>query len=166
VPFRSFLLIAAVILAAACAHSGNKVLQQGSSCELSARDSVFTGLRPVFRDCAVQRAAHLVSNTSHPNFRPTAVRNACFFADLEFVVDSAGRPETGTARVVRANDDKFGEAVLATLPEWRYDPALRDGKPVRQIVDVHQTMGVMVAVVPAGTPPPTRPPTSQRQPSC
>lgn len=161
---RSIPLIAAASLALACASSGNKVVQQ-ASCGLSARDSVFAGPRPVFRECAVQRVAQLASNESHPNFRPSSPRNTCFFADLEFVVDSAGRPETATARVLRANDDKFGEAIVATLPEWKFDPALREGKPVRQIVDFHKTMAVMVVVVPAGQPI-TRPPSSQRPQSC
>ena len=164
---RSILLAAAGTLALACASSGNKIVQQGatSSCGLAPGDSIFIGPRPVFRDCAVQRVASLVSNESHPNFRPDSPRNTCFFADLEFVVDSTGRPESGTARVVRANDDKFGQAILATLSEWRFEPALREGKHVRQIVDFHKTASVTVVVVPAGQPI-TRPPSSQRPQSC
>jgi hypothetical protein len=162
---RAILLVLAATAALGCASSGNKVAGQ-ASCGLSVRDSVFIGPRPVYRDCDVQQAARLISIDAHPNFRPDAAHISCYFADLEFVVDTIGRPETETARVLRSNDERFGLAELQTLSAWRYEPALREGKKVRQIVDSHQTVSVMVAVVPAGSPPPSRPPSSQRPPSC
>jgi TonB family protein len=93
--------------------------------------------------------------------RPTA----CYFADLEFVVDSLGRPEVATARIVRSNYEAFGTAVLETLQGWRYEPAMRDGKTVRQIVTTHQTAASMIVVSKGPGPPPGGPP-SQRAPTC
>jgi hypothetical protein len=55
--------------------------------------------------------------------------------------------------------------VLETLQAWRYEPAMRDGKTVRQIVIAHEAAATSVVVVPAGSPPPTRP-SSPRPPTC
>jgi len=90
------------------------------------------------------------------------MRSTCYSADLEFVVDSTGRPETSTARVVRANDSNYAQAVLATVPSWRYEPASRDGMPVRQIVTSHQAAAQVVVSAPAGSPPPVRPPNAPK----
>ena len=86
------------------------------------------------------------------------MRSTCYSVDLQFVVDSTGRPETSTAKIVRSNDSGYGEAVLATVASWRYEPAMRNGVHVRQIVTSHQSAAAIVAVRPAGSPPPVRPP--------
>ena len=153
------------MIAAACASAGGKSAQR-KECELSDRDSAFAVGGPVYRDCAVDRAARLLAIDRHPDFRPTGTpRTTCYSADLEFVVDSTGKPETRMARIVRASDQGYAESVLATLNSWKYEPAVRDHRPVRQIVTSHQTLSTMVVVVPAGSPLPSRPPAS-RPSSC
>ncbi len=149
---------------AGCASGGNKVSAR-ESCGLTAGDSAFIGSKPVYRDCAVDRPARFISTDAHPDFRPDSRGPACYFADLEFVVDSLGRPEVSTARIVRSNFDKFGDAVLQTLQAWKYEPAVRDGKTVRQIVTSHQAAMTSVVVLPRGSPPPGGPP-PQRPPTC
>ena len=53
----------------------------------------------------------------------------------EFVVDTAGRVETGTVKMLRAADARLVAQVRALLPELRFTPAeLVRGCPVRQIV--------------------------------
>lgn len=84
--------------------------------------------------------------------------SACYSADLLFVVDSAGRPESSTVQVVRTTDRAFADAVVETVPLWRYEPAIRSGVRVRQIVTTHQAIASVVVAVPAGSPPPSRPP--------
>ena len=84
--------------------------------------------------------------------------SACYSADLLFVVDSAGRPESSTVQVVRTTDRAFADAVVETVALWRYEPAIRDGVRVRQIVTTHQAIASVVVAVPAGSPPPSRPP--------
>jgi hypothetical protein len=74
--------------------------------------------------------------------------SGCFSALLEFVVGTNGVPETETARIVRANNARYGEAVLASLPQWRFEPARKAGVPVRQIV--RETRSVAYAIVAVG----------------
>jgi hypothetical protein len=161
---RTIAVVGIAVIAGACASASGKSARR-IGCDLPERDSVFALIGPVYRDCAVDRTARLLSTQVHPDYRPTTPRSTCYSADLEFVVDSAGRPEVPTVRVVRANDQGFAESVLAMVRAWRYDPALRDGRPVRQIVTSHQVMSTMVVVVPKGVPPPSGPP-AQRPPSC
>ena len=160
---RLVVLAGIAMVAAACASAGSTSARR-VACSLGPRDSVFLAGSPVYRDCAVDRAARRFSSSVRPDFRPTTPRSGCYSADVEFVVDASGMPEIGTARVVRANDQGFADAVLATLTRWKYDPAVRDQRPVRQIVTSHEVMSTVVVVAPAGGLPPSRP--SQRPPSC
>jgi hypothetical protein len=161
---RSVLFAVIAVSGLACASAGNKLASR-EACTISARDSEFVGFRPLYRDCAVDQVARFVSTDAHPNFRPDSRAPTCYSADLEFVVDSLGKPEVGTARLVRTSYEPFARAVLETLQAWEYQPAVRDGKTVRQIVTAHQTAATMSVVVPAGSGPPSRPP-SQRPPTC
>lgn len=52
----------------------------------------------------------------------------------EFVVDTAGRVEDNTVGIVSSTDPLFTNAVRIALNGASYIPALRDGKPVRQVV--------------------------------
>ena len=47
---------------------------------------------------------------------------------LQFVVNTAGRPER--IQVVSAADPAFAQAAVQALSQWRFKPALRDGKPI------------------------------------
>jgi TonB-like protein len=161
---RAIAVVGMAGVVAACATAGGK-RARGVGCDLHDRDSVFAVTGPVYRDCAVDRAARLLTTQTHPDYRPTTPRSTCYSADLEFVVDSRGRPEVPTIQVVRANDQGFAESVLAMVRGWTYDPAVRDGKPVRQIVTSHQVMSTILVVVPKGASPTSGPPT-QHAPSC
>jgi hypothetical protein len=85
-------------------------------------------------------------------------REACYTAEVEFVVDTVGLVELSTARVTRSNDPAFARALLAVLPRYRYDPARLGGIPVRQIATATETIATRVVAVPAGgsVPPPPR----------
>jgi hypothetical protein len=152
------------IVIAACASSG-KTTEHRTDCVLADRDSVFIRGGPIYRDCAVDRTARL-TNTVHADYRPSTPRPGCYAADIEFVVDTTGKIETGTARVVRANDTQFAESVIASLPAWKYEPANRDGKLVRQLVSSHQSISAVLVRVPEGSLPPSGRPGGQRPPSC
>ena len=92
------------------------------------------------------------------------MRDACYSAAIEFVVDEAGTPEMDDARVLRTNSPSFAQAVVAAVAQWHYKPAFRDGVPVRQIVSEKMTMSTRVVVVRAGDLP--RPPTPTHAPVC
>lgn len=148
---------------AACASARGGSTSQ-AACALPERDSVFLLGRPLYRECAVDRQARLVTAGVRPDFHPATPRSTCYSTDLEFVVDSTGKPEVQTARIVRTNDQEFGASTLATLASWKYEPAMRERIPVRQLVTEHKTLSAMVVVVPKGSSPPSGP--SQRPSSC
>jgi len=52
----------------------------------------------------------------------------------EFVVDTAGRVEAGTLAIVSSGHILFSEAVGEAVEQATYSPAIKGGKPVRQIV--------------------------------
>lgn len=52
-----------------------------------------------------------------------------------YVVDTVGRVDTTTIRVVRSDDPRFTASVRTALGEMRFRPARRAGKTVRQLVE-------------------------------
>ncbi len=52
-----------------------------------------------------------------------------------YVVDTVGRVDTTTIRVVHSDDPRFTASVRAALGEMRFRPAKRLGKTVRQLVE-------------------------------
>jgi hypothetical protein len=149
---------------AACASassSGNRA----AACSLAPGDTVYLRAGVIYRECAVDKRARAIDHSARPDFRPSSPvpgGQACYRADVEFVVDTTGLPEAETARVLRTNNPSYAESVLRALALWRYQPASLNGSPVRQIVQEKSAMGVAVVVVPAGQIP--RPP--QRSPTC
>ena len=54
---------------------------------------------------------------------------------IEFVVDTAGRMEPGSMRIVRTSHPAFSNAVVATVGSARFAPGLMERRPVRQVVN-------------------------------
>ena len=165
----ALLLFAAGVTACASSASSTETGvadEDDGRCPFRQQDSVFVAGGPVYRACAVKTKAVLLTTDIRPDFRPTVTGNTCYSAEVEFVVDARGLPETRTARVVRTNNQAFAESVLSLLPRLRFEPAKLDGVPVRQIVVNRLTAGTTVAVVRvAGGGAPSAPPRSAR-PRC
>ncbi len=53
---------------------------------------------------------------------------------VEFVVDTLGRVEPTSVRVVESDHPYFSDAVLRALPVYRFLPAEVQGRRVRQLV--------------------------------
>ena len=152
-PGRNF-LIALILGDAACAGATTGARQ--SPCTLTATDSAYLAGGPVFREYAVDQRAHLRNPQVRPDFQPPQLPtggSACYSAQIELVVDTAGMPEAGTAHVLTTNNPPFADAVLFTVPRWRYDPARKGGVAVRQIVRERRVVAVQVVAVPAGAVP-------------
>jgi hypothetical protein len=147
------LLIPAALILAACASATKTTA--GDKCVSLPGDTTYTALKPAYRGCGLASNAVAITPRANPDYRPTERRptSSCSSVELEFVVDEAGLIETNTARVVRSTNQQLTEAVVAVLPAWRYKPAMKDGKPVRQIVNDKVTIQTQVVAVPAGTVP-------------
>jgi TonB family protein len=57
-------------------------------------------------------------------------------AEVRFLVSPGGVAEQ--AVVVKATRPEFGQALLAMLDKWKFQPAMKDGKPTRAILDISQ----------------------------
>lgn len=122
-------------------------------------DTVYLKGAVVYRECAVDHRAVVLDRSARPDFTPSTPPvggRACYTAEVEFVVDTAGIPETATATILHTNHPEYAQAAVAVLARWRYRPATLHEVPVRQIVREKESLGVAVVVVPAGQIP--RPP--------
>ena len=158
--FQATMLVVAILAVAtvsACASGGGG---RGARCTPLARDTIYRVSGVVYRDCAVDRAARPLASNPKPSFTPnTNGGQSCYIAEFEFVVDEKGRPETQTVQPIRSNDEAFSASVAQTIPEQLYEPAMKGGEPVKQIVTFKQGMSVMKMIVPAGAP--VRPPAAR-----
>ena len=90
----------------------------------------------VFTADQVERPAVLDSASLTPIEYPPALRAAGTSGVVvaEFVVDTAGRPEAEYFGAVSSTDPLFTAAVRGALGSLRFRPAVRRGRPVRQVV--------------------------------
>lgn len=71
-------------------------------------------------------------------------------ATVEFTVDTAGRADTASFRVVEATRPEFAAAVREALPRMRFRPAVAAGRPVAQVVRLPMRFRLMRADSAAG----------------
>lgn len=166
IAWMTCILIPGALGVLGCASAAGRTAGQQRSCGLDASDSLFAAGGPVYRDCSVDAKAQPITPNARFDFLRPPGGPQCYSAQVEFVVSATGYPEMRTARVVRATDKSFGDALLTAVGTWRYRPAIKDGHPVRQIVGERRTIQTVVVAVPAGSPPPSRPPTSAMLPTC
>jgi len=89
----------------------------------------------VYTSDQVDSPARLTSGSATPVYPDSLWRaGASGRVVAEFVVDSAGLIEPESVRIVSATQPAFTSAVTAALGEAVFQPAVLDGKPVRQIV--------------------------------
>jgi len=158
----TWMLSAAVAIIAVAFGCSSAPREPATRCALAAADSVYLDGGPVFRDCAVDRKAKMMG-TPRFDFTPQVSANSrtnCYAVEVQFVVAPDGMPEWRTARFISSNDAGLERAILAALPSWRFEPAQRDGVPVRQIVSQRLSAALVVvrATGPGAVRPPSRPP--------
>ena len=54
----------------------------------------------------------------------------------QFVVDTNGRADMGTFKILQASNELFGSSLKSVLPSWRFYPAEAGGHKVKQIVQL------------------------------
>jgi len=130
------------LVLAGCASTGNRGAEK---CGLRPEDSTFVSKVPVYRDCAVDvKAKVLNQQDERPNYRPPVSRQStCYSATLVFVVDTLGRPESNNVQVIQRTNEEMGAALADIVHRLRYTPAILNGAPVRQIVQLKESVGTM-----------------------
>ena len=113
-------------------------LVRGRACDRSDQDTTRYLHLPLYRACAVTVAARRIASDMRPEFFPSSRDRSCFSALIEFAVDTLGRPEVRTARLVKASDPSFGAAAMAIVPGLRFEPARLGDRPVRQIYELRE----------------------------
>ncbi len=116
-----------------------------ADCALAAADSALLRAGPVYTACTVDRPAReLQAPVQFPTSAgPRQPSQSCMVAEVQFVVDTDGRPEPGTIRVLRTDDDDWARALVASVPDWTYEPAQRGAQPVRQLVRIKKGLAVV-----------------------
>ena len=83
----------------------------------------------------VEKQVEPIASTQQVAF-PEALRSSGVGGEVsaQFVVDTLGRIETGSFKVLKASNDMFAAAVRSHLPRMRFYPAEVGGRKVRQLV--------------------------------
>ena len=67
---------------------------------------------------------------------PNVLRQSAMEGEVlaQFVVDTTGRAEVGSLKILKSSHDLFTESVRTALPQMRFVPADVGGKKVKQLV--------------------------------
>lgn len=88
-----------------------------------------------FFEFQVEKPVTALPGSANPRY-PDILRQAGVEGEVlaQFVVDTTGRAEVRTFKVLKASHDLFGTAVKNALPGMRFIPAEVGGRKVRQLV--------------------------------
>lgn len=90
---------------------------------------------PVYFGSQVDQPVSVISwGKGHypPNLKAKGVTGSVV---IQFVVGTAGQIERGSERVLRTDHSEFTAAAMELLPTAQLRPALRQGQPVRQLMN-------------------------------
>ncbi|MEP7345372.1 MAG: energy transducer TonB [Gemmatimonadaceae bacterium] len=103
---------------------------------------VRTDDQPYF-EFQVEKPVVPAPGSSQPRY-PDILRQAGVEGEVlaQFVVDTSGRAEAGSFKVLRSSHDLFAQAVKSALPGMRFIPAEVGGKHVKQLVQQPFTFAI------------------------
>ena len=107
----------------------------------------------------VEKPVRLASGSANPTY-PAELKasNVSGVVLAQFVVDTLGRAEVSTFKVLKSDHQLFTEAVKNTLPELRFIPAEVGGRKVKQLVQQPFTFATSKSAAgPVEIPSPKRP---------
>ncbi len=121
-----------VAMLAGCAnpHSVSTLAPAPAACDGYDVDRSWVRAAPVYQPCDVDQPTTAIQR-SPTGYHPLDCKNAS--ATLRLVVDTTGTPEPRTIGVVQSTSTDFTTAAIRALRQWRYRPALKGGKKVRQV---------------------------------
>jgi TonB family protein len=92
---------------------------------------------PTFREFQLTKQATPLPDNQGPRY-PDALREARVegVVLVQFVVETTGRVDTSTMKVLRSTDPQFTAATREMLARWRFSPAEVNGRPVRQQLEI------------------------------
>jgi periplasmic protein TonB len=94
-------------------------------------------------DFQVEKPAMALPNNPTPTY-PSMLQSAGVEgkALMQFIVDTTGRAERGSIKVLKADHEAFGQAVQSVLPRMRFLPAEVGGRKVRMLVQQEFAFGL------------------------
>lgn len=99
-------------------------------------------------DSVVQRDPNSAAPVYPPEMLEQNVEGSTF---VHYVVDTTGRVDTTTIRIIRSTDPSFSRAVRQALAGMRFRPAIHASRPVRQWVEQNFAFKILRAA-PRATP--------------
>jgi protein TonB len=90
-----------------------------------------------YYDFQVEKQAAAIAGTGVPQY-PDMLRNASIEGQVQvsFVIDTTGRADISTFKVLKSSHAQFTEAVRVALGKMRFFPAEVGGKKVKQLVQL------------------------------
>ena len=85
----------------------------------------------------VEKQTMAVSGNPNPQY-PSMLESAHVDGEVlaQFVVDTSGKADMSTFKVLKATNDLFVDAVKRVLPKWKFYPAETGGHKVKQLVQM------------------------------
>jgi TonB family protein len=101
-------------------------------------DALLTGQpakEPAYFEFQVERQAVRLRTSPVPRY-PDVLRSARMEGEVlaQFVVDTLGRFETGSLKILKSSHELFSQAVREAAPRMVYSPAELSGRKVRQLI--------------------------------
>jgi len=83
----------------------------------------------------VEKPAEMLAESPKPKY-PSVLESSGIAGEVQaqFVVNSSGRADMDSFKVLRSTNELFTQAVRNVLPRMKFSPAMIGGKPVNQLV--------------------------------
>ena len=104
---------------------------------------VVTDQNQTFFEFQVEKPVSQIPGAGSPRY-PDMLRSAGVEGEVlaQFVVDTSGRADVGTFKVLKTTHDLFATAVRNALPQMRFSPAEVGGRKVKQLVQQPFTFAI------------------------
>jgi protein TonB len=105
--------------------------------------AVVTDQNQTFFEFQVEKPVSQIAGAGSPRY-PDMLRSAGVEGEVlaQFVVDTTGRADVGSFKVLKTTHDLFATAVKNALPNMRFSPAEVGGRKVKQLVQQPFTFAI------------------------